>query len=259
MGKHHQRATHLKMPRDPIVARDFDEVISFLKQKLALPGKPPATMMPVAQKIHEYTYSLILWKFALGKMPSRGRVYIEEIASDALQILPQILSGYSKTAKLLMRGIVENTLRHIYFFDHPVEFTRINKAGKWHMTVSGMFDFMGTHPEFETTEKTFDALARLSSVYSELSTGIHGRSVKDLETRIALQSIAFDPAKAAEDAALLARMTVAANFLIAIFHHERVSNFSANDRRIILRTLPAPARQIWKEHASADDLKASRI
>ena len=70
-------------------------------------------MVRIARTIHGNTYSLILWRFRLRGLPEHAKVFIEEIASDALQILPQIMMGYSKTAKLLIRGISENGL-------HPV-------------------------------------------------------------------------------------------------------------------------------------------
>jgi hypothetical protein len=245
--------------RHSAVAKDFDDVLGFLVQKLGLPAKALPEMTDTARRIHASTYSLIMWKFRLGKMPDRGRIYIEEIASDALQILPQIMSGFSKTAKLLMRGIIENTLRHIYFYDHPVEFTRINKVGKWHVTVSNMFEFLSAHPEFVLTEANFDALAKLSALYAELSAGIHGRSVSDLETRAALQSIVYDPVKSQEDTELLAKCTASVNFLIAIFHHDEVSAFTPRDRSLILRTMPSKARQVWKEHEPSPEIKAARL
>jgi hypothetical protein len=240
------------------IEKDFVEVFQFLSERLALSAKVPLTLQSTAKRIHQYTYSLITWKFRLGKMPTRGRVYIEEIASDALQILPQVLAGYSKTPKLLMRGIIENTLRHIYFYDHPIEFTRTNKAGKWHVTIASMFDFLGAHPEFILTEPKFGALARLSNLYVELSAGVHGRSVRDLETRSALRAIKYDQIKAEQDADLLAKCTTSVNFLLAIFHHEKVWTFPLADRRMILHTMPTEARKAWKEHESPDEMREAR-
>jgi hypothetical protein len=239
------------------VSKDFDEVFAFLAAKLGI-QKPSADLLATSRQIHASTYSLILWKFRLGKMPDRGRIYIEEIASDALQILPQVMAGYSKTAKLLMRGIIENALRHVYFYDHPVEFTRINTPGKWRVTVAHMFEFLGAHPEFILTEPKFDAVSRLSYLYAELSAGVHGRSIRDLETRSALALIRFDPKKAQEDAELLEKCAAAVNFLIAIFHHDKVSSFATTDKSLIMRTMPTAARQVWKAHDPSDEMRQAR-
>src|ERR1043165_5194810 len=118
----------------PAVAQDFAAVLSFLQTRGIVPASPSVAMLDDSKRIHRATYSLILWRFRLRQLPEHSKVFIEEIASDALQILPQALMGYSKTTKLVTRGIVENCLRHIYFADHPVEFERMNREQKWFMT-----------------------------------------------------------------------------------------------------------------------------
>lgn len=236
------------------LAKDFSEISAFLAERAIIPKTPPADLSLVARGIHECTYSPILWKFRLTGLPKRGSLYLEEIASDALQILPQVMLGYSKTAKLLTRGIIENTLRHIYFSDHPIEFIRINSVGKWHPTISSLFEYATGYPDFVSTEPEFDAVARLSSIYSELSAGVHGRSVRELETRAALRSIVYDPARAKEDALFLRRCTEAVNFLMSIFHHNSFASFAKADRSLILRTMPAAARRIWKNHEPSEEV-----
>lgn len=232
----------------PSVADDFAEVLALLQERRIVPAHPSAELVRVARAIHDNTYSLILWRFRLRGLPDHAKVFIEEIASDALQILPQIMMGYSKTAKLLIRGISENALRHIYFSDHPIEFERLNRERKWYLTVEQLLDYAKLHPVIMRTESRFDAVNQISSLYSELSAGVHGRAVRDLEMRIALQKIVYEQAAAATEANVLRKCTEATNFLLAMFHRDRMRAFQAEDRRIILRTMPARARQIWTEH-----------
>src|SRR5437868_8745607 len=128
------------------VADDFSLVIEFLKARGIVPANPTASLVSNARRVHHATYSLILWRFRLKNLPEHGKVFVEEIASDALQVLPQVLMGYGKTAKLLIRGIVENTLRHLYFSDHPVEFARMNRDAKWYVRMDDLFDHIKGHP-----------------------------------------------------------------------------------------------------------------
>src|SRR5712671_4757978 len=109
------------------ISDDFDAVMQFLAERGTISHAPSASLKANARKIHEATYSLILWRFRLQRLPDHGKTFIHEVASDALQILPQVLMGYGKTATLLARGVIENTLRHIYFSDHPIEFARMNR------------------------------------------------------------------------------------------------------------------------------------
>ena len=180
-------------------------------------------------------------------MTFHGKVFIEEIASDALQILPQALMGYGKTAKLLTRGIIENTLRHLYFSDHPIEFARMNRESKWYLSMESLFEYPKIHPAFLDTERKFDAINRLSTLYSDLSAGVHGRSVQDLEMRVALNRISCDVPELKRQTDFTERCAEAANFLLAVFHRDQMRAFEVEDRRIILRTMPPGARQIWTD------------
>jgi hypothetical protein len=231
------------------VDADFLDVTQFLGERGVIPANPSSALIESAKKIHRATHSLILWRFRLKGLPEHGQAFIEEIASDALQILPQVLMGYGKTAKLLTRGIIENTLRHLYFSDHPIEFARMNRDTKWYLTMEALFDYPKTHPLFLETESKFDALNRLSTLYSDLSAGIHGRRVQDLEMRIALKKIAYDESGMRRQVDLSERCAGSANFMLATFHRDRMNNFQTEDRRLILRTMPPRARQVWNQIA----------
>jgi hypothetical protein len=202
------------MAKRPIaaVAGDFAKVLALLQERNAAPANPSAEFVRIAKGIHENTYGLILWRFRLRGLPEHAKVFVEEIASDALQFLPQVLMGYSKTAKLLIRGISENALRHIYFSDHPVEFARMNREKRWFLTQDQMFDYAKNHPAFLKTEKQFDAINQMSSLHSDLSGGIHGRTVRDLEMRVALSKIVYDENAAKAEADLLRKCTQATTF-----------------------------------------------
>jgi hypothetical protein len=235
------------MSRRPIasVADDFASVISFLTDQRVVPARAPAKLLENARRIHRATFSLILWRFRLKRIPQHGRVFIEEIASDALQILPQVLMGYGKTSKLLARGIIENTLRHLYFSDHPIEFERMNREKKWYVGLEDLFDYARVHPAFLRTESRFDAIGRLASLHSDLSAGVHGRQVQDLEMRLALMKIAYSHAEAATQTQLVEKCSQNANFVLAVFHQESLAHFQPEDRRIILQTIPPRGRRVW--------------
>jgi hypothetical protein len=229
----------------PSVADDLTSVISFLTDQGTIPAAATEKLIENARRIHRATFSLISWRFRLKNIPPHGKVFIEEIASDALQILPQVLMGYGKTAKLLIRGIVENTLRHLYFSDHPIEFERMNREQKWYVGMEDLFNYARIHPAYLHTESKFDALNQLSSLHNELSAGVHGRQVQDLEMRVALKKIAYSQPEASKLAQLVERCAQSANFALAVFHQERLAHFQPEDRRIILQTIPPRGRQVW--------------
>jgi hypothetical protein len=226
---------------------DLRSVTAFFRDQDLIPSSAPGMLMDNVRRIHRATYSLILWRFRLKRLLPHSKPFIEEIASDALQILPQVLLGYGKTVKLLTRGIIENTLRHVYFSDHPVEFQKMNQESKWFVLTADLFTYIRSHPKLMLTEKRFDAINRLSSLYSELSAGVHGQAVADLEMRISLEKISYVDASAKKDAALVERCASASNFLLAVFHGQKVARFQSEDQLIILQTMPPRARKVWRE------------
>jgi hypothetical protein len=140
---------------------------------------------------------------------------------------------------------VENTLRHLYFSDHPVEFARMNKEGKFFLTTEELLEYLLRHPDFTDTEPKFDAINRLGSLYSELSAGIHGRKVQHLEMRVSLNKISFSQAALEQHEARVETCAEASNFLLATYHREQMRSFQRDDRKIILGTMRPQARQVW--------------
>lgn len=234
----------------PSVKADFANVMDLLIDWGIIPKSPPGNLKANAQRVHSATYSLILWRFRLRKLPQHGQVFLDEIASDALQILPQMLMGYGKTTTLLTRGIVENVLRHIYFTDHRVEFERMNREKKWFMHVDALLEYARLLPLLADTERQFEAINKLSSLYSDLSADVHGRTVRHLETRVALEEIRYDDTAGANHASSIKQCSEVVNYILAMFHREEVAKFQLEDRRIILRAMPAQARQVWNEYGA---------
>jgi hypothetical protein len=224
------------------VADDFSGVLAYLKTRGIVANSPEPPLLEKAKRIHRATFSLILWSFRLSRLPEHGRVFVDEIASDALQILPQVLTGYSKTSKLLTRGILENTLRHLYFSDHPIEFLRMNRDGKWYVQIEDLAAYVLHHPAFIETEPKFDAVNKIKSLYTELSAGVHGRSVRDLEMRKALSKIVYDDTVAERETLFVERCAEVVNFSLAVFHRVRFNKLQTEDRRIIFKTMTTRAK-----------------
>lgn len=231
----------------PAVAEDFSKLVPWLKERGIMGDHPSQSMSEVAKRIHRATYSLILWRFRLKRLPDHAMAFIEEIASDALQVLPQVLMGYAKTGKLLTRGILENTLRHIYFSDHRIEFARMNADAKWYVRVSDLLQYAAIHPRFSNTEVRFDAISRISTLHSELSAAVHGRTVRDLEMRSSLDGISYLDAAARAQMALIERTAESCNFALAVFRKDEMALFEREDRRIILQTMSTRAKGVLRE------------
>jgi hypothetical protein len=229
----------------PVVEEDFSEVTKHLKTKKLFPGVPSPKMLNSARRMHFLTYSLILWRFRLKKVQPRGKVFIDEIASDALQVLPQALAGYRKTTSLLMRGIIENVMRHIYFNDHPIEFLRLQSSGKF-LTNDELFKYLKAHPALMDAEIKFCAINNLETLYDDLSKNIHGRKVEHLEMHRALKNISFDQVWFDVQVRAMEKCAESSNFLLLMYQRDEVIWFPEETKSILLSTIPPKARQIIK-------------
>jgi hypothetical protein len=229
------------------VAQDFQEVMSFLASERIISAGLTPSLIASARRLHQATYSLMLWRFRLKRLDDSGRVFIQELASDALQVLPQALMGYNKTTKLLNRGLVENAFRHLYFVDHPVEFQRMHNDKKWYVPMSVLKEYAMTHPVFTGTERKFGAINTLVRLYSELSAGVHGSRVDDLEMRLALEKIVLTENTFHSQVKLVQQTAESINFLLAVYHNVQFRRFHIEDRRVILHTMQPKARQALTE------------
>ena len=226
------------------VAEDLLTLVEFLKDARILPSAPGAKVLQHVKRVHFASYSLILWKFRLAGIAKHARPFVEEIASDALQIVPQALMGYSKTTQLLTRGIIENCLRHIYFSDHPVEFLKMNRSAKWYLKFEELTDYVATHPDLIATQKSFKPVDRLKTLYSDLSGGVHGRRVQDLEMRVALHKIHYEEKSIDARVRDLAKCAESVNLLLIAFHRQKFLHFPRPDRQTILRTISPAGRRL---------------
>ncbi len=170
-------------------------------------------------------------------------MYVVELASDALQVIPQALAGYQKSVSLLMRSLIESLMRHVYFSDHPVEYARAHRNTEWHVPIRDLIEYLFHLPRLEDLRKKFDAPVHVKDLYAGLSTRVHAARVDRMEMRSALASIAFDESVFAKQVESFAKCTEVANFVLSAFHTDRVRRFPPAHRQIIVNTIGTQGRR----------------
>ncbi len=226
------------------VDADFADVVTYLQKRGLIPPHPSSVFLVQLRQFHRSLYSLAWWRFHLPSKAAHRRVFVQEIASDAFQILPQSLMGYNKTTLLLVRSVIENVLRHVYYYDHEVEFEKLNEEADWYFAVRDLFPYVLGHPKFRDYEKKYDAICRLKNLYHELSAHVHGMKAIHLEMRAGLRSIVPDQATMQEHAALLKRCAEAANFLLVVFHRKVFQPKPDEETAPVMSVIPSKARRV---------------
>jgi hypothetical protein len=223
-----------------LCSEDFSEVQQYLARRGLLGRNPSSVTLNAAKRLHGLAYSLSLWQYRIGRLPEHRRVFLTEVGSDAIQVLPQVLQGYRKTSTLLVRGVLENAVRHFFFFDHEVEYIRTNTETRWFPDQQQLFDYLRHQPLFVGPEKTFPAVKRLIALYDELSAHVHGRTLGHLEMRRALEEIKFDQVDLDFILERMGKLAASTSFLLALFHWSRVRALPMRERRILLAPIPSP-------------------
>ncbi len=195
------------------VDQDFSETLVLLQSRTMAQTSLTQPEVKKLRSLHHAIYSLCIWDHFV-KVDDNGQVFLGEIASDAMQITPHVLCGFRRSSMLLARSIIENTLRHIYFTDHPVEFERANRDSKFYLSAEQLFDYCRNYVHFLYCEERFQALSKLRSLYSTLSAAVHGARVADLSLHAALKSITFDPSSLDGQVKHVVSVAKSCNFLM---------------------------------------------
>jgi hypothetical protein len=115
------------------------------------------------------------------------RIFLQELASDAIHIVHVLLGGDARGARFYLRSILENFWRHHYFRDHPVEYRWLHTRQKYYMELKSLRDHCSWLECFLGTVKPL--LDDLTRLYAELSSAVHSTSSRTLVLRSTLEDI----------------------------------------------------------------------
>lgn len=126
MGKGYKKYLNLLFMPINSCKEDFKEIKEYFDD-IPIPFAPEN--INIIKKVHETIYGYLIFKSKL-KINNHANIFLAEIQSDYLQLIPLVLSGYEKLAMILLRDILENTLKFIYYFHHPIEFIQLEEKNK---------------------------------------------------------------------------------------------------------------------------------
>lgn len=193
---------------------------------------------------HQIVFSFLIWDHYFEGVQSNRKVFIAELRSDSVQSIPLSLLGYKKPVALLLRGILENLLRHIYYYDHPIEFTLLETGH--HVTVKDLLIYAKLHPKFAGNKRLIHALTEIDQLYSEISKQVHAQSLDHMQLTKALEELKFDNNFFNWYYKQLKYISALANLLLAVFHSE-YDTFDADFKRLIIRRIKKGDRCIvWQ-------------
>ncbi|OFY68765.1 MAG: hypothetical protein A3G23_02945 [Bacteroidetes bacterium RIFCSPLOWO2_12_FULL_37_12] len=215
---------------------DFKEVHKYFSetQNIFIPFE--AENIGSIKKIHETTYAYLILKSKLN-IKNNANIFLSEIQSDYLQLMPLLLKGYEKLVMILLRDILENTLKFIYYFHHPIEFSLLEEKSKNYIFFEDLIKYVCEHPSIKSHTAELNLLNRIKPKYSELSKFVHSKDGNYMHFIKYLKQIKFNKEFSEKFLIEFKEIHSLTISLLILFLNEKYSSFSIPYKRFILNSI----------------------
>jgi hypothetical protein len=199
------------------------------------------------RKIHDITYVIAIWEEKLTTFFQEENQYffVSDLKSDLVQLMTIVLVGHKKSTALLLRSAIENTLKHLFFYHHPIEFIQY-RAGNYPCKLEDLSRYARDHPFIGQKVSESKVIDQLVSRYKELSKRVHGRNTPHQELAENLESIRFDPIFFEEILHGVNELGNAVGFIFYLFHVDLRRQFRADEREYVLDCIHDDTYQILR-------------
>ena len=171
---------------------DRKELEAFFEKSGVYPTSQIAEIEIAFKRAHKAVYSLCLWSHEFSDFPIHQKVFLEELRSDVLQSFPMALLGFKKPVALLLRSAIEDLLRHIYYFDHKIEFEKLEKKPSSYELMNDLWQYARKHPRLEKIFEKSNVIASLENDYAVFSRFVHSTSTFHMNLTKSMSEIGFD-------------------------------------------------------------------
>ncbi|MFC3715846.1 hypothetical protein ACFONC_06760 [Luteimonas soli] len=190
---------------------------------------------------HRFAYCISLFAKAATALEEHRRVFLQELASDALHLVHVLMAGDGRAGSFYLRSLIENFWRHHYFKDHFVEYEWLTSRRKYYMTLKDLRDYCSWLTVF--SGKLGDSLRALETKYADLSKQVHSTSVRTLVLRDSLEQIKLSSAQATELAPVLREVFRDVIALLAFANRDLFDGMHVNSQDFIKASLDVKRRE----------------
>lgn len=215
---------------------DFEEIKKYFEKTHNISIPFENKNVSAVKKTHGTVYGYLILKSKL-RVNNKANIFLSEMQSDYLQLMPLVLNGYEKLPMILLRDILENTLKFIYYYDHPVEFILLEDKNKNYIFVEDLVRYVCEHPKIKHHSEELQLLSRSKTKYSELSKYIHSKDGNYMQLIKYLKQIKFSKIFCAKFLIEFKQIHSIITTLLILFLNEKYSLLSIPDRRFILNSV----------------------
>lgn len=223
---------------DRTLEEDRKEIKAFFKKRSVYPDSQEADMDIAFKRAHKAVYGLCIWSHEFARSPIHQRVFLEELRSDILQSIHMALIGFKKPVALLLRSAIEDLLRHVYYYDHQIEFEKLERKPSSYVKINDLWQYAKKHPRLEKLFEKSKSIDLLENDYAVFSRFVHSSSTSHMNLTKSLSEIGFYEEffkDYTEKVSVLAGNT---HFVLFAFYEKALESFNPPWKSFLLDMIP---------------------
>jgi hypothetical protein len=221
---------------------DFSRVKTQLQTKFNILLDP--TLEARLRRLHKTVFCMCSLQYEFCKIEPDRMDFLKELRSDYVHALIQFTLGIKKATVLFMRASIEDTLRHIFYNEHPVELFLLNESSDNRMKIDELFQYIRKHPSYRRLQSIDEVVNYLSIQYSETSKLIHGSSAKHLQLHRTISEVKLKDAEMDSMIDDIEKLADNLMTLLILFHKRSFDKIHPEPKRLILSSLSNKNKRI---------------
>lgn len=222
---------------------DRNELEAFFKKRSAFPDTQGSDMIIAFKRAHKAVYGLCIWSHEFAHSPIHQRVFLDELRSDALQSIHMALIGFKKPVALLLRSVTEDLLRHVYYYDHQIEFEKLEKKPSSYVKTSDLWQYIKKHPRLEKLFEKSKSIDLLENYHAIFSRFVHSSSTTHMNLTKSLSEIGFEKEFFKDYVEKVSALAGTIHFVLFAFYEKALDSFNPPWKNFLIDMIYKPYRK----------------
>lgn len=185
-----------------------------------------------------------LWTQKLSTSPEWALIYLYQLRSDTIRLIPSLVMGCQRSLHLFERACIEDFLRYVYFYDHKIEHILVQDYPKKYQNFTFLLDWLKGYPSLAGYEETVSTnCGNLTARYSEVSRTIHATTLGDQNLSDNLKALQKPLEHPIRELRLMKSIFKSIFYLLSLFHLDLFNSFSLDERALICQHLKENEKQ----------------
>jgi len=205
---------------------------------------PSSKEMKSFERLHKRIFCLCNLIYELSKVDNDRMLFLSELHSDLVLLLIVGSLGIKKAMSLSIRSAIEDTLRHIYYKDHPIELSLLNESDDNKITDKEMFRYMEAHPLYCNRNNFKKMLDQVNYIYHIESKRLHSTSINYFSSIKVISDLSRDSKILDEEIKSIIDLTSSLLTLIIIYHNKVFKEMNSENKALLLSCIKNQHKQL---------------